>query len=398
VFVHLNRLIWVSAKLCVLVAGCQCFTMRMLLAEDFTLGMGDGVIMDFVWIPLAGDDGAATVEIGDFSGAHGTEPIKSVTVAGPFARGDQKFGFYLGKTEVTEEQWAVIMNGDAKSKKPVADKTYAEIGSFIEALNSKSGQSDGFPATPDGKRKGEIRLPTEAEWEYAARGGASAENYKANDPYQGDVERFEVISSQTGGVAREVAKLPPNSLGLHDMLGNVREFVEGRYLEESGGGRLLKGGCFTSEKSEIRSSARTEQSTKAPFAGFRLCISADFHTVFGPRKSIPVGHPPPHLPKPGPIGGSDDKLIERVRIIVADSDRYFRSQEFERSLAGINDADKLVPNNPGILLRRARIYESLKQADKAAADYAFVSSIPGLPEPLRSQAQKKCKQLGGGIP
>jgi len=194
----------------------------------------------------------------------------------PFTKDGKKFGCYLGKTEVTGEQWAAVMKSGKKTKFPATEKTYAEILAFIDALHSKVAQS--IPKTPDGK-SGDIRLPTEAEWEYAARGGASAVNYQASDPCQGDIERCEVFASPgSGGRAREVATLPPNPLGLHDMLGNVREFVEGRYLEESGGGRLLKGGCYASEKSEIRSSARTEQSAKAPFAGFRLCISADAFT------------------------------------------------------------------------------------------------------------------------
>ncbi len=254
-----------------------------LAAQQISLDLGGGVKMEFVWVPVGGSDGTAVIEIGDFTGSHRREPVKKITLKGPFTQDGKKFGYYLGRTEVTEEQWAAVMNSGKKLKVPVTEKSYAEILVFIEAILPKVGKA--LPKTPDGK-SGEVRLPTEAEWEYAARGGAAAVNYKATDPYQGDIARYEVIVSQTGARARDVATFPPNELGLHDMLGNVREFVDGRYLQESGGGRLVKGGCFTSENAEIRSSARTEQSSKASFVGFRLCISADVFTSLGQAQDV----------------------------------------------------------------------------------------------------------------
>jgi TPR repeat protein len=177
---------------------------------------------------------------------------------------------------------------------PAREKTQREIQGFIEDLNAKTGQFPSFPRTGDGT-SGVIRLPAEAEWEYAARGGAGPD-YKAVDPYKGDVERHEVFFTPgSGGLAREVATFPPNSLGLHDMLGNVREFVEGSYsVAGRVGGLLLKGGSYTSEKSEIRSSARNEQTrfgkggkpSRRPDAGCRLCISADVFTSFGQAQDV----------------------------------------------------------------------------------------------------------------
>jgi len=266
-----------------------------LAAQDVSLDLGGGVKMEFVWIPVGGTDGTTSIKIGDFSGLNAKEQPHMASIFGPFRQRSDGFGYYLGKAEITEAQWAIIMGGGMKARTPVTGKTYLEILSFVESLNAKSRQFASFPHTGD-KSPGVIRLPTEAEWEYAARGGTGPD-YMAADPYKGDVERHEVFSMPgSGGHAREVATFPPNPLGLHDMLGNVREFVEENY---SVGGRVgsayvLKGGSYTSEKSELRSSARTEQPrfdkdgkpSRRLDAGFRLCISADVFTSLGQAQDV----------------------------------------------------------------------------------------------------------------
>jgi len=93
----------------------------------------------------------------------------------------------------------------------------------------------------------------------------------------------------------------------------------------------------------------------------------------------------------------DPALVQKISRLVADSDRSFRVGDYEASLKGINEAAALLPDDPGILLRRARLLENMQQPAEASADYARVAGLPGLPADLRAQAEKKLAQLGGAV-
>ena len=106
---------------------------------------------------------------------------------------------------------------------------------------------------------------------------------------------------------------------------------------------------------------------------------------------------------PAKTGGSsmqdrsqpDPALVQKINRLVTDSDRSYRVGDFEGALKGINEAADLLPDDPGILLRRARLLESMQQPADAAADYARVAALPGLSPELRAQAERKLTQLGG---
>lgn len=133
------------------------------------------------------------------------KPIHAVTLS----------GFYIGETEVTQELWSALMSKNPSEYKgknnPVESITYKEIQTFINKLNSISNLK--------------FRLPTEAEWEYAARGGKESQGYK----YSGSNKLSDVSFGGQKWPAYPVKSKAPNELGIYDMTGNVSECCSDKY-------------------------------------------------------------------------------------------------------------------------------------------------------------------------
>ena len=146
--------------------------------------------------------------------------------------------YYIGETEVTQALWEVVMHKNRSKQKgadmPVEYVTYEQIQEFIVRLNKMSGRH--------------FRLPTEAEWEYAARGGRQSKGYL----YAGSDHPDEVAYTLTNDFDdhhKQVAQLKPNELGLYDMSGNVWEFCEDWYRKTptgkpSGNFHVMRGGSY----------------------------------------------------------------------------------------------------------------------------------------------------------
>ncbi|CAK0757374.1 formylglycine-generating enzyme [Gammaproteobacteria bacterium] len=173
--------------------------------------------IEFVWIP----SGCFNMGSPDSEEDRGSDegPVHRVCVD----------GFWMGKYEVTQGQWKKIMgNNPATIKKdddyPVENVSWDDAQAYIRQLNMKG--------------VGHFRLPTEAEWEYAARAGTTTPfyfgntidsdtqvNYDGNDPYgNGAKGQFRQFTTSVGN-------FPPNDFGLHDMHGNVWEWVEDWYCK-----------------------------------------------------------------------------------------------------------------------------------------------------------------------
>ncbi len=144
------------------------------------------------------------------------EPVHSVTLS----------DYWIGETEVTQALWYAVMgqrptsDGDQWSSSyglgdnyPVYDVSWNDCQEFIAKLNQLTGMT--------------FRLPTEAEWEFAARGGNSSQGYKyAGSNTIGDVAWY---ASNSSSMAHPVARKSPNELGLYDMSGNVYEWCQDWY-------------------------------------------------------------------------------------------------------------------------------------------------------------------------
>ena len=182
--------------------------------------------------------------------------------------------YYIGETEVTQALWKAVMGGNPSrftgdDNLPVECVSWEDIvQKFIPALNRKTGRT--------------FRLPAEAEWEYAARGGIKSRGYK----YSGNKNIYEVAwyDDNSGNKTHPVKGKKANELGLYDITGNVWEWCSDWYGDYSSGaqtnpkgpdkGRVLRGGSWDCSEVSCRVSGRCDYTPgKRSFnLGFRLVL------------------------------------------------------------------------------------------------------------------------------
>ena len=216
--------------------------------ETWTNSLG----MEFVWAPA-----------GSFLMGSSDERQHEVRISN---------GFWIGKYEVTQEEWVAVMGTNPSGfsnlgpRCPVETVSWDDTQIFTGRLNERESGS-----------RYVYRLPTEAEWEYAARAGTSGIRY-------GKLDEIAWYSDNSGNRTHPVGQKRANAWGLHDMLGNVREWTGdwyGMYPSgpvtdprgpESGSSRMTRGGGWISSARDVRSAYRLNILPGRRFnrIGFRL--------------------------------------------------------------------------------------------------------------------------------
>ena len=285
---------------------------------DLVLPGPEGVVFAFRAVHVGSADGengplsGARFIMGDPSGDFRSPPT-AVMIAGAFESTDEARPgrvYYMGKYEVTRAQYAAVMGTEAlppvkgaeDPDMPVTGVSYFDAVAFVDRLNTWLYKNALSSLPCAGPSPGFVRLPSEMEWEFAARGGQEVDSVTFDDvyPYE-DLAAHEWFSgpSSSHNKVQKVGMLRPNPLGLHDMLGNVREITQSQYYIEyyqgRGGGFAARGGHYLVSEDEISAALRTEEPyylgsvqqgmrpNVKPTMGFRIMLSAP---VLTDRQSI----------------------------------------------------------------------------------------------------------------
>ena len=173
--------------------------------------------------------------------------------------------FYICKYEVTQEEWYTIMNNNPSEykgdKRPVEQVRPKDCEEFINCLNNMTGKS--------------FRLPTEEEWEYAARGGKYTKQYEyAGSNNANSVAWHGENSGRGHGHTHLVGMKNPNELGIYDMSGNVGELTQGVYKWKTGGGsaNVYRGGNYLGGPHHCNVYDRDPSSGGSSWEGLRLVL------------------------------------------------------------------------------------------------------------------------------
>jgi len=220
-----------------------------------------GVEMSFAYIP------EGSFEMGSMT-EKDEQPIHTVKISQ---------GFWMQQTEVTQAQWKAVMGalpskcdyGELKGEvlgdnKPIICVSWDDVQEFVRQMNAKN---DGY----------KYRLPTEAEWEYAARSGTRGN-------FAGYLEAMAWYADNAGGKTHDVATKQANAWNLYDMHGNVWEWTADWYGSypsgtvtdptgaTSGSNRVFRGGSYVNDVVGLRSVFRNRHSpsTRDTALGFRV--------------------------------------------------------------------------------------------------------------------------------
>ena len=246
--------------------------------------------LDIITVKVEG----GTFDMGDDNESPDRKPAHSVKLS----------EFYLSAYEIKQDQWVAVMEKNPSliqcAECPVTNVTWSDVQDFIKKLNTKTGKH--------------YRLPTEAEWEYAARGGATERLIREGKAYRGGVNELFISQKNTrkpdqpltgkkysgkNGVQpiawyegnswdrpHPIGRKQPNAIGIYDMSGNAEEWtadwyansygskdtVENPHGPAGGKAKVVRGGSFMSPAPDLAVTRRAAYlpDTRSKTVGFRL--------------------------------------------------------------------------------------------------------------------------------
>ncbi len=241
--------------------------------ENYTNSIG----MEFVLIPAGEFDMGTPLNGTGWNIKEG--PVHRVNISRPF---------YLGRYEVTQKEWKDIMGENPSYFKgcpdcppyefcddcPVERVGWGVVQNFIKKLNEKENTT-------------KYRLPTEAEWEYAARAGTSSAYFFGDDPSA--LEIYAWYENNSKGRTHPIGQKNPNQWGLYDVYGNVREWVQDYYIPDyylnspsvdpislarppGPEFHVIRGGLYNDKTLNLRSASRRSEGMPRGNIGFRLTM------------------------------------------------------------------------------------------------------------------------------
>jgi formylglycine-generating enzyme required for sulfatase activity len=233
------------------------------LPKLVTVKLGENVMMDLVLVPagsfMMGSDGFEEDE----------KPVHKVNISRPF---------YMGKYEVTQEQWTALIHDNPTKfvgpQRPVENLKWEDCQKFLEVLSAR------YPGCT-------FTLPTEAQWEYACRAGSTTEFCFGSD--EGEMGEYAWYVKNSENTTHPVGQKHANAWGLYDMHGNAYEWCQdwdGPYAGSeptdprgpaSGTKRIMRGGSWRTGAKVCRSANRPWTAPPHPpyKAGFRVVVGVE---------------------------------------------------------------------------------------------------------------------------